>query len=145
MLLARKLNRSAIVGYSAEQMYRLVNDIEAYPQFLPHCNGAKILSASATCVEAELQLGKGPIAHRFCTRNTLTPYTKIQLQLLTGPFKHFDGVWMFTELAAGCEVSFSLTFDFSSMLLNLTAGKWMEDLASEQVDVMCRRAQQIYG
>ena len=144
-MLARKLNRSAIVSYSAEQMYRLVNDIEAYPQFLPHCNGAKILKASDHSIEAELRLGKGPINHSFSTRNTLTPFKKIQLQLLTGPFKQFDGVWLFNDLASGCEVSFSLTFDFSSMLLNLTAGKWMEDIASEQVDVMCRRAQQIYG
>ncbi|MDZ7925191.1 MAG: type II toxin-antitoxin system RatA family toxin [Marinagarivorans sp.] len=143
--MARKLKRSALVAYSAEQMFRLVNDIEAYPQFLPHCNGAKILTANDACVEAELQLGKGPVAHSFCTRNTLTPFKKIQLQLLTGPFKQFDGVWLFNDLASGCEVSFSLTFDFSSLLLNLTAGKWMEDIASEQVDVMCRRAKQVYG
>lgn len=29
------VNRSALVSYSAESMFDLVNDVDAYPQFLP--------------------------------------------------------------------------------------------------------------
>ena len=37
------INKTALVPYSAEQMIKLVNDIESYPDFLPGCTGSKIL------------------------------------------------------------------------------------------------------
>ena len=143
--MARTLKRSAIVHFSPEQMYQLVNDIAAYPQFFPHCTGAKIIHQTESLIEAELTLTKGAIRHSFCTRNDLTPPHKMQLSLLSGPFRQFDGVWEFKALTEGCEVSFELTFEFSNPLLNLTAGRWMENLASEQVDVICQRANIIYA
>ena len=144
--MARNIRRTAIVTYSCEQMFDLVNDIESYPQFLPYCVGAKIQSSQSDLVEAELTLSKGGFEHSFCTRNTLQRPLKMELKLVTGPFKQFDGVWLFSALpGGGSEVSFELTFSFSSMLLNITAGQWMEDLAGEQVGVICGRAKTIYG
>lgn len=32
-----QISRTALVPYSAEQMYQLVNDVQSYPQFLPGC------------------------------------------------------------------------------------------------------------
>jgi ribosome-associated toxin RatA of RatAB toxin-antitoxin module len=37
------VQKSALVKFSALQMFELVNDIEAYPQFLPWCKKAKII------------------------------------------------------------------------------------------------------
>lgn len=144
--MARKISRSAIVAFSCEQMFDLVNDVESYPQFLPNCVAAVVRSRSENTLEAELTLAKAGLEHSFCTRNTLDRPQKMALKLLTGPFKQFDGVWTFTPLPnEGCEVRFELVFSFSSMLLNMTAGKWMEDLACEQVDVICQRAKTIFG
>ncbi len=144
--MARNIRRTAIVTYSCEQMFDLVNDIESYPQFLPHCVGAIIKSRGFDYVEAELTLSKGGFEHSFCTKNTIERPVRMELKLMTGPFKQFDGVWMFTALPnGGTDVTFELTFSFSSMLLNITAGQWMEDLAGEQVDVICSRAKTIYG
>ena len=39
-----RINKKAVVKYSANQMYALVNNIEAYPDFLPWCTGASITS-----------------------------------------------------------------------------------------------------
>ena len=35
------LNRSALVNFSAKQMYDLVNDIENYPHFMQGCQAAR--------------------------------------------------------------------------------------------------------
>ena len=127
-------------------MFDLVNDIEAYPQFIPNCVGAVVKSQTDDVVEAELTLSKAGMVHRFCTKNTLTRPYKMALTLLSGPFKQFDGVWKFKPIGDnGCEVTFDLTFDFANMLLNMTAGKWMEDLAGQQVAIICQRAQTVYG
>ena len=143
--MARTISRKAHVTHSAEQMFNLVNDIESYPQFLPNCTSAKVFSRTDTTVEAELTLSKAGTHHRFTTKNTLVFPHQMTLQLLSGPFKQFDGRWEFKEIAGGCEVSFTLVFEFSNFLLNMAAGRWMEDVASEQVDVVCQRAKIIYG
>ena len=31
------IKKSQVVAYSCEQMYTLVNDVERYAEFLPHC------------------------------------------------------------------------------------------------------------
>lgn len=142
--MARTISRKALVAYSAEQMFNLVNDIESYPQFLPNCTAAVVHSRSDTLVEAELTLSKAGVHHRFATRNTLQFPTQMTLQLLSGPFKQFDGCWSFKAMNGGCEVSFSLTFAFSNFLLNAAAGKWMEEVANLQVDAVCKRAKVIY-
>lgn len=143
--MARTLKRSAIVPFSQEQMFDLVNDIESYPAFLPNCTGAHILKQTDNSIEAELTLNKAGLEYKFSTRNSLERPTKMGLTLLSGPFKTFDGIWQFQPLAEGTEVQFTLTFEFSNFLLNMTASKWMEDQASEQVDVICQRAHKLYG
>ncbi len=30
-----QISRTALVPYSAEQMYQLVNDVQSYPEFIP--------------------------------------------------------------------------------------------------------------
>lgn len=143
--MARTLTRSAIVPFSQEQMFDLVNDIERYPAFLPNCTNAQILKRSANTVEAELTLSKAGLEYQFSTRNTLERPSKMGLTLLSGPFRTFEGVWNFQPLTEGTEVKFTLSFEFSNFLLNMTASKWMEEQASEQVDVICQRAHTLYG
>lgn len=143
--MARTLKRSAIVPFTQEQMFDLVNDIESYPAFLPNCTNAQILKQSEDTIEAELTLSKAGLEYQFSTRNSLERPTKMGLTLLSGPFKTFEGIWCFKPLSNGTEVQFTLTFEFSNFLLNMTASKWMEEQASEQVDVICQRAHQIYG
>lgn len=143
--LAKKLTRSALVTYTPEQMFDLVNDISRYPEFIPNCIRAKVIAETDQQLDAELTLNKAGVEHTFSTRNTITRPSQMTLHLLSGPFRQFDGRWQFSEIKQGCKVTFELTFEFSSMLLNLTAGKWMESLASQQVDVMCERAKALYG
>lgn len=34
-----QISRTALVPFSVEQMYQLVNDVKSYPDFLPGCTG----------------------------------------------------------------------------------------------------------
>ncbi len=38
-----QVSRSALLMYSAEEMYQLVNDVNAYPEFLPGCVGRQYI------------------------------------------------------------------------------------------------------
>lgn len=142
----KQIQRSALVTFSAEQMFALVNDIEAYPQFMEGCTSAVVLERSEGAVLARLELNKMGVKQAFTTRNTLTPPTLMTMNLVDGPFKVFVGRWEFTPLKAdACKITFDLNFEFSNPLLAVMAGKWMEAVANDQVEAICLRAKQVYG
>ncbi len=140
-----KVLRSALVAYSAQQMFDLVNDIEAYPQYMEGCVGAEVLTRTDTWVEARLDLSKAGIRHSFITRNSLLPPQRMEIRLVRGPFRHLSGGWTFKPLAEdACKVSLELEFEFSNKLLALAANKWFEGVASTLVDALCQRAETVY-
>ncbi|PUA27522.1 MAG: ubiquinone-binding protein [Cellvibrio sp. 79] len=143
--MATKVERSALVHYSAQQMFDLVNDIEAYPQYMEGCVGAKILARGDDWLEARLDLSKAGVTQSFITRNQLQAPYKMNMQLVDGPFNYLRGVWQFTPLnEQACKVSFLLEFEMKSRLLGMAVGKLFEAVGAKQVDALCARAKQIY-
>ena len=142
----RKVDRSALVPYKAEEMFALVDDVSSYPEFLPWCAAAEVHSQSGDVVEATLELQKGAVSKRFTTRNTRRPFTSIELSLVGGPFKSLSGGWRFKDLGeAGCKVSLSLEFAFESRLLDLMFGTFFEDTCNSLVDAFSNRAATVFG
>jgi ribosome-associated toxin RatA of RatAB toxin-antitoxin module len=140
------IHKSALVPYSAEQMYTLVDDIPAYPEFLPWCSGSKEITRREDEVEASLDIAHSGVHKSFTTRNRLEKNRSIEMQLVEGPFKHLNGVWRFEPLGdAGSKVVLDLEFDFSSKLLGMTFGPLFSKIASSLVDAFIQRAQKVYG
>lgn len=140
-----KIERSALIDVSAEQMFALVNDVESYPNFMDGCVSARILRQADDWMEAELVLGKAGIQQRFATRNTLVAPEQITITLLDGPFKSMQGQWRFTALAPeACKIHFLLEFEMQNRLLGMAAGKLFESVSGKQVEVFCQRARQLY-
>ncbi|CAN5324244.1 type II toxin-antitoxin system RatA family toxin [soil metagenome] len=131
--------------WSCEEMYALVDDIPAYPEFLPWCGSAIVHSRSADAVTASLEVVKGPVSKPFTTRNLLQPGRRIHMQLLEGPFRELDGNWRFEPIETGCRVSFHVRFAFSNALFEAVFGPVFEETCRSLVDAFCRRAQQVYG
>ena len=140
-----KVERSALVNYSAQQMFDLINDIEAYPQFMEGCVGAKILARGDDWLEARLELSKAGVNQSFVTRNQLQPPLCMTMTLVDGPFKFLTGAWRFQPLGdTACKVSLGLEFELSNRLLGLAVGKLFETVSNKQVDSLCARAKQVY-
>lgn len=140
------IHKSALVPYSAEQMYKLVDDVETYPDFLPWCKAAVEISRNANEVEASLDFSHSGVHKSFTTRNRMQPGESIEMQLVEGPFKHLNGVWRFEPLGdAGSKVGLELEFEFSSKLLGMTFGPLFSKIANSLVDAFIQRAQKVYG
>ena len=140
------IHKSALVPYSAHEMYRLVADIEAYPQFLPWCGGARVLSRAPDAIVAAIEIAYSGINKTFTTRNTLTPGARMTMELLDGPFKHLDGVWHFQELSAHeSKISLDLDFEFANKLLAFALNSTFSKIADSMVDSFLQRAQRVYG
>jgi len=142
----RRVNRSALVPYTAEEMFALVNDVEAYPEFLPWCNDAEVHSRSSREVEATLELHKGSMSKHFTTRNTLREPNEIDLTLVGGPFRHLAGGWRFNKLGEeGCKVSLEIDFEFDNLFVDMMFGSFFEQTCNSLVDAFTRRAREVYG
>ena len=142
----RKVNKNALVPYSAADMYELVNDVARYPEFLPWCRGSEVLEESAGMMRARLDLVRGRFRKSFTTRNYLTPGSAITMTLEDGPFKHLEGRWRFEDLGPeGSKVVLDMEFQFDSALLDLVAGPVFEDICNSLVDAFIRRAAALHG
>ncbi len=138
--------KSVLVPYSARQMYDLVADCEAYPAFLPWCGGGRILEQNGNTVSAELRIDFKGIKQSFATRNETIPGERIDMKLLTGPFKSLEGHWVFTPLAEdACRVDFQLEYHFSSGLLEKVVGPVFAHITSTFVDAFVKRAEDVYA
>lgn len=142
----RKIERSALVPYSARQMYDLVNDVAQYPAFMDGCVGATVLTHETNYMEARLDLKKGKLQTSFITGNRLFPPERVEMSLVSGPFNTLDGRWDFKPLGDhGCKVSLHLSFEFQNRLVGLAATPWFESVANHLVEAVAQRAKYIYG
>lgn len=142
----RNISRSALVPYSASQMYALVKDVEAYPSFLPWCNDAEVHIRGEEFIEASLELHRGRISKRFRTRNVLQENESLGIELVGGPFRHMSGGWTFHQLGdAGSKVTLILEFEFESRATDVIFGRFFEKTCNALVDSFTQRAAKIYA
>lgn len=138
--------RSKIVTYTPEDMYSLVNDIAAYPQFLPWCVSAEILSQQEDSLTATLSLSIGGIHKSFTTNNTMQYGSRIDMQLADGLFKELSGYWIFDATDNGsCHIQFYMCYVFENKILQYTIGKGFYKVFDTMMDAFIKRAKEIYG
>jgi ribosome-associated toxin RatA of RatAB toxin-antitoxin module len=138
------VQRSAFAPFKAEQMFALVNDIAAYPEFLPWCVGADVLVAEDVFVEARLTVKKGRFDYAFTTANRLVPGRTIELSLVERPFRKLNGKWQFTPADGGCLVNFKIEFEFRGRLLGTALSLAFKPITDSLLDAFRTRAYDIY-
>jgi len=140
------VNKSALVPFSAEQMYKLVADVDAYQDFLPWCGHSEMLSREGDVIVGTVTISKGGINKSFTTENHLQENEQIEVKLVDGPFKKLDGFWRFEALKEGaCKVSLDLEYEFASRLLGLVVGPVFNQVANNMVDSFVKQAKVAYG
>ncbi len=147
-----RIDRSALVTYTAEQMFSLVEDFLAYPEFLPWCKGAEVVSEADGHVLASLKVGFEKLNLSFTTRNTMDRPVGIHLALHEGPFRNLDGRWSFLPLGGndgegvvGCQVSLHIEFQFASRMQDKVMAASFERICNTLIDAFVQRAQVRFG
>jgi ribosome-associated toxin RatA of RatAB toxin-antitoxin module len=140
------ISRSALLPYTAREMYDLVADVESYPQFLPWCSGARILSQDDGHAIAAMDISYHKLRKTFTTRNALRPARSMEMQLVEGPFSHLHGLWRFDDLdGSNSRISFDIEFDFANRVVGLALGPVFGHIANSLVENFRRRAMTVYG
>ena len=137
----REVKRSALVNKSPAELFALINDIESYPQFLPWCTHARVLSRTADEIIATIGVRQGALHGEFTTRNTLELNRRIHLQLVSGPFRTLEGEWQLTPIEPeGCRVELTMLFAFAHRLTALLFEPKFAATIGSLVDAFVARA-----
>ena len=140
------VRKTVLVGHSAEQMFDLIEACEHYPDFLPWCSGATVIARDENTVVADITVNYLGVSFDFRTRNPKKRPTAMTIHLERGPFRHFDGVWELTPLAAdGCRIDFGLRYDFDSTAMARLARPVFDRIANTLVDRFVARADQVHA
>ncbi|HYT85372.1 MAG TPA: type II toxin-antitoxin system RatA family toxin [Burkholderiales bacterium] len=140
------IDRSALVGHGAQAMFALVADVESYPQFLPWCDRAVVSLREPGRTVATLRVDFHGLKQEFTTENLDQPGARIDMKLVSGPFRSLEGSWSFTGLGEnGCKVELSLRYEFSSAILERAIGPVFHGIADGLVEAFVRRAAQKYA
>ena len=140
-----------VMPYSAEEMYALIADVPAYPEFLPWCAAARIRGRRQTeegeVVDADLVISFKLFRERFGSRVVLRPEKReIDVSYLDGPFRYLDNHWRFTPVSeTSCEVDFFVDFEFRSRTLQALIGLVFDEAMRRIVRAFEARAAALYG
>jgi len=141
-----EIEKSVLVGYSASQMFTLVDNVADYPKFLPWCGGTSVIPQDETTTHATVKIDYHHVKHSFTTENKRHPPDLIEMTLLDGPFEHLDGHWRFIQLSDdACKIEFRLHYTFSHKLLEMLVGPVFHMIANSFVESFIERADSIYG
>ena len=144
----KNIHKSVLIWFSPEEMFRLVTDVDAYPQFLPWCDHARVLETTDQGMTAEVGIKMAGLKQSFTTRNTHVPGREVQMELIDGPFSNLSGGWTFSPVGDGsqraCKVELNLHYGFSSAALSAVVGPVFDKIASSLVDAFIKRAEQVY-
>jgi len=140
-----KIARSALVTFSAMDMYRLVEGVPSYPQFLSWCTATLVHQQSSDFQKATLTVVVAGIKQSFTTLNTLYSGERVEMKLFEGPFRNLQGEWRFIPLGNdGCKISLELDFEMNAGPMANLFGKGFGKIADRLVDDFCKRAEKVY-
>lgn len=127
------------------QLFQLVADIEAYPQFLPWCRAARITELKPGQVTADLIIGFKMFRETFTSQVTLVEPDRIDVEYVRGPLRHLTNRWRFIPDANGCLIDFHVDFEFRSRLLEGLIGAVFGEAVTRMVGAFEVRADALFG
>lgn len=132
--------------WSPEQMFTLAADIERYPDFIPWCKSARVVSRQDTVWQVENHFGAGPVDATFRTIARPDPPRSLEITATQAPFRHFRLEWRFAPLpGGGCRVVASYALALRSPILHGLARLAMPEATRKVILRFKERAATLYG
>lgn len=135
--------------YSPRQLFDMVADIEAYPEFLPWCKAARILQRDTKVILAELLISFKVFRESYTSRVELIEGDgsyEIQVQEVKGPFSYLNNRWKFIpDVDGGTVLTFDIDFEFRSKMLGSAIGVMFDQATLKMVSAFEVRARELYG
>jgi coenzyme Q-binding protein COQ10 len=137
------------VPHVPERMYDLVNDLEAYPNFLPNVSAMDVKRDSGAAGDvrfARMTVRFGPVTQSYTSRVVADPVARtIDAKATDGPFTYLDSRWSFEPEGQGTRVRFDIDFKISNPLLAAAAEPAFAKKQQEIIDAFIDEADRRFG
>jgi len=151
-----KRQQKDVVPFSAEDMFKLVADIDRYPEFVPYCTGLRVLKRKSLEQGREEILAQMLVQYKVfreqfkCIIKLDPNNNRINVCYVEGPIKKLDNIWHFKDLPnkkgqEQSEVDFQIDFEFKSFLLQKLSNAVFDKAFTFMSDAFVARAHQVYG
>ncbi len=141
-----RIDRSSLIARPCEVVFDLVNEVAAYPVQFNWCRAATVLERDGESMLARLDVVYAGFQSSFTTRNRFTRPSRIDLELVDGPFSDLRGGWTFTPLGDnGCRVNLHLDFEMAGRFVGSALALGFQGLADRMVDDFAKAARVIPG
>lgn len=148
-----KLLKIELVHYPIRFLYELIMDIEAYPEFVPFCAQAKIISKAlqenqSEQITAELTADFKGFINRYTSVvthdfNNLNAY--VSSKMLSGPLEQLYSKWSLSKISDGqTKIEFQLDFQFKSFVLENLSKLFLSSMADKIMLAFLNRAKFLY-
>ncbi|MDQ2877760.1 MAG: type II toxin-antitoxin system RatA family toxin [Pseudomonadota bacterium] len=131
--------------YSPEQMFDLVADVGRYGEFLPWVSAIRIRSDSPTEMIADMVVGFKGLRETFTSNICKSRPDEIHVDYLDGPLKYLRNDWAFRAASDGCDVDFSVDFEFRNRMFEMIAGQMFGAALRKMIGAFEARAAALYG
>ena len=74
----KHVKKSVLLWYTPQEMYDLVTGVDRYPDFLPWCDRAEVLTQHDDGMTARIGLHYMGVRHAFTTRNVQVPGRSVE-------------------------------------------------------------------
>ncbi len=137
--------------YSPDDLFRLVGDVDAYPEFVPWVSSLRTWNRTepepgVSTLDAEAKVGFAFVRETFATRVRRDANARvIDVSLLHGPFRRLRNRWAFAPSGGGTRIDFEIDFEFKSRLLDAILAANLDRAASKVIGCFEARAHALYG
>ena len=141
-----KHNETRQLPYTPEQMFDLVANVGAYPQFLPWVSAIRIRSDGDTEMVADMIVGFKGVRESFTSRVVKERPRHVRVDYVDGPLKHLHNEWEFRDDGqGGVLVDFEVEFEFKNRIFEMLAGQFFDKALRKMIGAFETRAAQLYA
>jgi len=148
--LTQEYSEKKVLGYSMDQFYGLVADVDNYKYFVPWCVKSTVFEKSDIHARADLEVGFPPLSEKYTSVLTLAKPNYIKSECMDGTlFNHLTCVWRFSKGPNNsidtCILDFYVSFEFKSVLHSRLANLFFDQVVMKMVGAFEDRAKDLYG
>ncbi len=138
-----------VLGYSCDQMYQVVSEVERYHSFVPWCKKSLVRKRTPEQLLAELVVGFPPIGESYTSTVTLVePYLVTAVCNDMSMFQHLKTVWKFRPLEEGaqkCQLDFAVSFAFRNSAHTYVSRLFFDEVIKKNVKAFLKQAEIRFG
>lgn len=131
--------------YNVEDIYGIVADVKSYPKFLPWCIDARVLREQEQQIMATLTVGYAFYRESFTSKVHFSPYERIDVEFLEGPFYFLKNTWNFESISdKETRIDFYIAFHLKNVLYQRAIQFGFIPAVNKMLDAFYKRADFLY-